>query len=70
MKNKATPKEDPSVKEFDDVLWTRHDVARFFGVSLNTVDSWKSKGLLVAYRKNSRVFFLKSEVLSFLREPP
>jgi excisionase family DNA binding protein len=50
----------------EEILVTRKDIARLFGVSLVTVNAWMKKGLLPFHRINRRVYFKKSEVLATL----
>jgi len=49
-----------------DNLVSRKDIARLFGVSLVTVNTWMKEGLLPYHRINRRVYFKKSEVMASL----
>ena len=50
----------------EEKLLARKDLARFFGVSLVTINDWMNKGLLPYYKLNTRVYFKKSEILERL----
>ena len=58
----------PPVKNEDEPLLKRKDVAKLFSVSLVTITDWMKHGRLPFHRINSRVFFKRSEVLEALNK--
>lgn len=56
-------------KKEDDDLLKMEDLCRLFKVSKVTIHEWRKKGLLPKpIRKNSRVYFLKSEIVGGFKE--
>ena len=55
--------------EFDGIeLLSRHDVARYFKVSLVTLDKWQKNGLIPkAIKIGGVVYYVKSEIEAFLK---
>lgn len=47
-------------------LLTRKEVAKLLGISLPTLNNWSKKGVMPSYRIQSRVRYIKSEVLDCL----
>lgn len=62
------PKEIIKNEEKLPELITRKEVARLFKVSLVSIDKWRKHGLLPKTIKQSgRTYFLRKEVMKFLR---
>ncbi len=57
-----TNQPQPTETETQSGFLSRREVAKFFGVSLVTVNDWTRKGILVAYKIGNRVYFKRSEV--------
>ncbi len=55
-----------AVKQENDNLLSRNEVAEKFGVSLVTVNSWVTKGILTSVKIGGRRFFKESEIVSLL----
>jgi len=47
-------------------LLSREEVIKMFKISFMTLNAWMNKGL-PHYRQSRRVFFLKSEIMNFLK---
>ena len=47
---------------------TRRQVAEMFAISLVTVNEWRKKGILKAYKIGNRVYFKRNEVEAALVE--
>ncbi len=58
---------NPEEKNKEDTLLKRKDVAKLFGISLVTLNSWMKDGRIVYHRIKSRVFFKHSEVMDALQ---
>lgn len=58
---------NPAEKGRDETLLKRNDVAKLFGVSLVTLNSWMRDGRIIYHRINSRVFFKYYEVMEALQ---
>jgi excisionase family DNA binding protein len=56
-------------KEVEEKLLKRKDVAKYFSISLVTVNEWMKAGKLPFHKINSRVFFKKSEVETAMQTP-
>ena len=46
----------------------RKAITEMFGVSLVTVHSWMTKGILPHYKMNGRTYFKKSEVMQAMKQ--
>lgn len=46
----------------DDLL-SRKDTAKYFGITLPTLNAWEKRGYIEATRYGSRVYFSKSQIL-------
>ena len=53
----AKPKESPN-----NILMTRNEVAKYFNLSLTTINSWSNDGILKRYRTSTKVYYKKSEI--------
>ena len=51
-----------------DKLMTRNEVAKYFNVSLTTINSWSNKGILKRYRLSTKVYYKKGEIVKTLNE--
>jgi hypothetical protein len=51
----------------DEELLCRKEVAKLLKVSLVTINEWCRKEILYPRRINSRVYFLKSEIMNLLK---
>lgn len=49
-------------------VWTMEAVAKFFGVSKNTLHKWSQKGMLPRVNLGHRVFYRRSDILKMLQE--
>jgi len=47
---------------------TRKEVAKLLGISLPTLNDWSKKGVIPSYRIQSRVRYIKAEVLECLKK--
>lgn len=57
----------PSNHPDQEPLLTRKEIAHIFDVSLVTLHTWKKKGL-PSYKQEGRVFFLRSEVMAYIKQ--
>ncbi|GIJ97822.1 hypothetical protein CAPN001_23910 [Capnocytophaga stomatis] len=62
------PKPQPQVQTPTERLMTRHEVAKFLGVSLVTLHSWTKANILTAYRIGNKIRYKESEVLKALQQ--
>lgn len=61
--------EQPSSSEDDieELLLTRHQVAKIFGISTVSLDKWKRAGLLPKHIKMAgRVYYMRQEILEMI----
>ena len=58
----------PQVQTTTERLMTRHEVAKFLGVSLVTLHSWTKANILTAYRVGNKIRYKESEVLKALQQ--
>ena len=58
----------PQVQTTTERLMTRHEVAKFLGVSLVTLHSWTKANILTAYRIGNKIRYKESEVLKALQQ--
>jgi hypothetical protein len=56
-----------STPPYDEPLLSRKEIAGYLKISLVTLHDWMNKGL-PHIKQGGRVFFLKSEVLAFLKD--
>jgi hypothetical protein len=63
--NVVKPPPDSGVEE--EMLLSRKEVAWMFHVSLVTLHSWTKKGL-PHHKQGGRVYFIRSEVLAYLKQ--
>lgn len=59
---------NPVETKLDETLIKRNDVAKLFGISLVTLNSWMRDGRIIYHRINSRVFFKYHEVMAALQQ--
>lgn len=57
----------PSNAEREDGLLSRKEIAKFLKVSLVTLTDWMKRGL-PSHKQRGRVYFMKSEVLDYIKE--
>ena len=58
-----------SEDNLDDLLLTRHQVAKMFGISTVSLDKWKSAGLLPKHIKMAgRVYYMRQEILEMINK--
>ena len=58
-----------SEADLDDLLLTRHQVAKMFGISTVSLDKWKSAGLLPKHIKMAgRVYYMRQEILEMINK--
>ena len=51
-------------------IMNSEEVAHEFGISLPTVHKWKTEGRIPFHRQGRRVYFLRTELLTALRNTP
>ena len=52
------------LRKIDDTLLTREETAKYFSVTLPTLNAWEKTGRIKGIRFGSRVYFRKSDLLS------
>ncbi len=58
-----------SEDDLNDLLLTRHQVAKMFGISTVSLDKWKSAGLLPKHIKMAgRVYYMRQEILEMINK--
>ena len=58
-----------SEDNLDDLLLTRHQVAKMFGISTVSLDKWKRAGLLPKHIKMAgRVYYMRQEILEMINK--
>jgi len=58
-----------SEDDLNDLLLTRHQVAKLFGISTVSLDKWKSAGLLPKHIKMAgRVYYMRQEILEMINK--
>ena len=62
----SLPKENVLEQNGDNLL-NRKEIAKFLRISLVTLTDWMKRGL-PSHKQRGRVYFLKSEVLEYIRE--
>ncbi len=62
----SLPKENEHERRGDDLL-NRKEIAKFLRISLVTLTDWMKRGL-PSHKQRGRVYFLKSEVLEYIKE--
>lgn len=55
-----------SLKQVEETLLKRKEVAKIFGISLVTLSQWMRDGRIPCHRVNTRVFFKRTEVMEAL----
>jgi predicted DNA-binding transcriptional regulator AlpA len=65
FQNAVLPK--PAVSENEKELINRKEVAKLLQISLVTLTDWMKRGLPF-HKQRGRVYFIKSEVLQYIRE--
>jgi hypothetical protein len=45
---------------------TRKETAQYFGVSLNCINDWCNKGILIPYKVGQRTYFKRSELVQVM----
>lgn len=63
----APPKADTSREEKVEPLLSRKEVAAIFRVSLVTLHEWMKRGL-PCHKQGGRVYFLRSEVMEYVKK--
>ena len=61
--------QDSPVNSEDDKL-TQREAAKFLGISVTSLKSWKKKGKVPYYQIGRSIFFSKSELLKLARKNP
>ena len=61
--------QDSPVNSEDDKL-TQREAAKFLGISVTSLISWKKKGKVTYYQIGRSIFFSKSELLKLARKNP
>jgi len=56
-----------STEPKDEIL-TRQDTAKMFGVSVETISDWASKGIVKMYKVGNRSYFKYSELIQVLTD--
>ena len=54
-------------KQIDTIYLTRSETAKFLKISLPTLHNWTEDGILKAYKINTRVRYIKSEVEQMIK---
>jgi excisionase family DNA binding protein len=60
---------DPATMQ-GDKLWGATEIARFLGVSVETVYAWSGDREIPIYKPGGRYFALRSELRTWLRQKP
>jgi excisionase family DNA binding protein len=62
----TTPSKSQAAVEKEDPVVSRKEIAQYLGISLVTLTEWMKRGLPF-HKVRGRVFFLRSEVLQFVK---
>lgn len=68
LKNLIQTNSKNSKKESEEELLTREQVSKLLKVSYTTLFHWNNDGILPAQKINSRVYYLRSEVMQKLKK--